>query len=80
MQHSAKRRKTSSSKPKPSKPKAERKEKASNRPVIPIPDAEDDNESNISEQDMELLQDYGTAATFLNDLDRAGISRYVLTI
>jgi nucleolar complex protein 3 len=53
------------------------KEKASDRKTIPIPvqpqNSEDDSE--LSEQDLEFLEEFGGSAVFLNKLDQTGISR-----
>ncbi|KAJ7219237.1 nucleolar complex-associated protein-domain-containing protein [Mycena pura] len=54
------------------KPKV--KEKAADRGFIPIPSAHD-GEVQLSDQDLEVLQEYGGSAAFLNNLDNAGISR-----
>lgn len=59
------------------KPKAKGKEKASNRNTIPIPsqtiNSEDD--SGLSDEDLEFLEEYGGSAAFLHNLDQNGISR-----
>ncbi|KAK0210717.1 nucleolar complex-associated protein-domain-containing protein [Desarmillaria ectypa] len=53
--------------------KAKGKEKAADRLVIPIP--EGDKDSSLSDQDMDLLNGYGSSVAFLGRLDQAGISR-----
>jgi nucleolar complex protein 3 len=59
------------------KPNAKGKETASDRKIIPIPvqpeDFEDD--SALSEQDLEIFEEYGGSVTFLNKLDQNGIAR-----
>lgn len=53
-------------------------EKASDRKTIPIPIVprdDEDEDSALSDQDLELLEEYGDAASFLNRLDQTGISR-----
>ncbi|KAL0571688.1 hypothetical protein V5O48_010275 [Marasmius crinis-equi] len=59
------------------KGKGKGKERAADRDIIPIPNAEDEDqdEANLSEEDLELLKEYGSAAKFLGSLDRKGISR-----
>lgn len=57
-------------------PKAKGKEKAADRGFIPIPQRQDDdNDSELSEEDLELLEEFGQAAGFLTRLDEKGISR-----
>ncbi|KAK0228505.1 nucleolar complex-associated protein-domain-containing protein, partial [Armillaria fumosa] len=53
--------------------KAKGKEKAADRLVIPIPEGDED--SSLSDQDMDLLNGYGNSVAFLGRLDQAGISR-----
>ncbi|KAJ7709940.1 nucleolar complex-associated protein-domain-containing protein [Mycena rosella] len=57
------------------KPKEKGKEKAADRGTIPIPSYDSDGELELSDQDLEVLQEYGGAASFLNALDQTGISR-----
>ncbi|KAJ6547529.1 nucleolar complex-associated protein-domain-containing protein [Mycena capillaripes] len=57
------------------KPKEKGKEKASDRGTIPIPSYASDGELELSDQDLEVLEEYGGAASFLNSLDQTGISR-----
>jgi hypothetical protein len=45
------------------------------RDIIPIPEREDEVE--LSDQDLDVLEEYGNAASFLDKLDRDGISKYV---
>jgi nucleolar complex protein 3 len=57
------------------KPKEKGKEKAADRGTIPIPSYDSDGELELSDQDLDVLQEYGGAASFLNALDQKGISR-----
>ncbi|KAJ6596856.1 nucleolar complex-associated protein-domain-containing protein [Mycena vulgaris] len=57
------------------KPKEKGKEKAADRGTIPIPSYESDGELDLSDQDLDVLEEYGGAASFLNALDQTGISR-----
>ncbi|KAL0946935.1 hypothetical protein HGRIS_013095 [Hohenbuehelia grisea] len=60
------------------KPKEKGKEKAADRGIIPIPSShhDGDDDSNLSDQDQELLNEYGSGAlTFLDNLDQKGILR-----
>ncbi|KAJ7097959.1 nucleolar complex-associated protein-domain-containing protein [Mycena belliarum] len=57
------------------KPKEKGKEKAADRGTIPIPAHDTDGELELSDQDMEVLEEYGGAASFLNALDQQGILR-----
>lgn len=56
-----------------SKPKI----KAADRVIIPIPHQPEDEEedSALSDQDLEVLEAYGGATKFLQQLDQKGISR-----
>lgn len=54
-----------------------KKEKAADRITIPIPNAKDDEDVLLSDQDLGLLGDFGEAAGFLSRLDRTGIMRFV---
>ncbi|KAK0459691.1 nucleolar complex-associated protein-domain-containing protein [Desarmillaria tabescens] len=66
--------KSKSTKHQPTKnTKAKGKEKAADRLVIPIP--EGDQDSSLSDQDVDLLNGYGSSVAFLGRLDEAGISR-----
>lgn len=56
------------------------KERASDKPIIPIPTSLDDNDAPLSDQDLNLLEEYGEAAGFLDSLDHKGIARCVLLI
>ncbi|KAJ7452460.1 nucleolar complex-associated protein-domain-containing protein [Mycena galericulata] len=51
------------------KPKEKGKEKAADRGTIPIPTHDTDGELELSDQDLEVLEEYGGAASFLNALD-----------
>ncbi|KAG5643474.1 hypothetical protein DXG03_000862 [Asterophora parasitica] len=57
------------------KPKEKGKEKAADRGTIPIPTPEDEDDLELSDQDLEVFEEYGGAASFLNALDHKGISR-----
>ncbi|KAL1744529.1 nucleolar complex-associated protein-domain-containing protein [Schizophyllum fasciatum] len=58
------------------KEKAPKKVKASERKTVPLPPtADDDSDGDVSEEDLELLDDYGQAASFLTALDPKAISR-----
>ena len=50
--------------------------KAADRTTIPIPNVDDDDVL-LSDQDLDLLGDFGGAADFLSKLDRTGIMRSV---
>jgi hypothetical protein len=52
-----------------------KKDKAADRGTIPIPSADDDN-VDVSDQDLAVLAEFGGAVNFLNKLDRNGIMRY----
>ncbi|KAG5654528.1 hypothetical protein H0H81_001169 [Sphagnurus paluster] len=57
------------------KPKEKGKEKAADRGIIPIPTLDDREDLELSDQDLEVFEEYGGAASFLNALDHKGISR-----
>lgn len=59
------------------KPKAKGKEKASDRGIIPIPVQTEgsEDESDLEDQDLGILEQYGANAGFLQSLDQTGISR-----
>ncbi|KAJ3546953.1 hypothetical protein NM688_g5457 [Phlebia brevispora] len=57
--------------------KAKGKEKAADRGFVPIP-VRDDEEFELSDGDMQLFEEYGEAASFLNKLDEKGIARQVM--
>lgn len=60
-----------------SKTQATKKEKAADRGFIPIPNLfEDDDNIELSDQDMAVLADFGQAAGFLKKLDHRGLMRY----
>ena len=54
-----------------------KKEKAADRVTIPIPNVNDNEDVLLSDQDLDLLGDFGEAAGFLAKLDRTGIMRSV---
>ena len=56
------------------------KERASNRPTIPIPTSLDDDDAPLSDQDLNLLEEFGEAAGFLDSLDHKGIARWVILV
>ncbi|KAH9946186.1 nucleolar complex-associated protein 3 [Epithele typhae] len=70
-QGASKKRKVAADSGKPAKGK----ERASDRTTIPIPNAEDEGDVELSDDDAGLLEEYGTAASFLQSLDRKGIAR-----
>jgi len=55
--------------------KSRGKQKAADKDTIPIPNADDEEEADISDQDLESFQQFGQSAHFLGILDRKGISR-----
>jgi len=57
--------------------KEPKKEKAADRGIIPIPNLNNDEDTDISDQDIGLLSEFGEAAGFLKSLDRKGIMRCV---
>lgn len=57
------------------KTKDVKKDKAADRGTIPIPSVNDDN-VDVSDQDLTVLAEFGEAVNFLNKLDRNGIMRY----
>jgi hypothetical protein len=61
-----------------SRTKLMRKEKAADRGIIPIPNlAEDDENIELSDQDIALFADFGQAVGFLKKLDHEGLMRYI---
>jgi len=54
------------------------KERASDKPTIPIPASLDDDNAPLSDQDLNLLEEYGEAAGFLGSLGHEGIARCVI--
>ncbi|TFK42615.1 nucleolar complex-associated protein-domain-containing protein [Crucibulum laeve] len=68
--------KFSTQKNKATKDKSKAKvEKAADRGIIPIPSLENQQDVDLSDQDMEVLQEFGQAASFLERLDHKGIMR-----
>lgn len=59
------------------KVKAKGKEKAADRGTIPIPARADDEDLELSDEDMDMLEEYGGAVSFLSHLDEKGITKYV---
>ncbi|THU90726.1 nucleolar complex-associated protein 3 [Dendrothele bispora CBS 962.96] len=72
---SKKRKLGSNTKPSFLEKKYKGKERAADRDTIPIPNADDDEDFDVSDQDLEVFQQYGQAVHFLSYLDREGISR-----
>lgn len=61
-------------KPGPHK-KEKEKEKAAKKVTIAIP-GQDDEDVDLSDQDLDVLEAFGNGASFLKQLDRKGISRW----
>ncbi|KAG6911501.1 hypothetical protein DXG01_014575 [Tephrocybe rancida] len=57
------------------KPKEQGKEKLADRGIIPIPEDDAADDIDLSNQDLEVFEEYGGGASFLGSLDRKGISR-----
>ncbi|KAI0082699.1 nucleolar complex-associated protein 3 [Panus rudis PR-1116 ss-1] len=57
------------------KAKSKGKEKAADREIIPIPSAGDQEDVELSDQDLEFFEEFGGAAGFLTKLDQKGISK-----
>ncbi|KAH9951376.1 nucleolar complex-associated protein 3 [Amylocystis lapponica] len=57
------------------KAKVKGKEKAADRPTIPIPNQVDDEDVELSDEDLDMLEEYGDAVSFLGRLDQKGIAR-----
>ena len=57
--------------------KSKGKDKAADRGFIPIPVRDDQDDSELSDEDLQLLEEYGGAAAFLDTLDEKGITRCV---
>lgn len=72
-QSSSKRRKVAKGASK--HPTAKGKERVSDKPTIPIPTCLNDDDIPLSDQDFNLLEEYGEAAGFLDALDHKGIAR-----
>ena len=53
------------------------KERASDKSTIPIPTCLNDDDTPLSDQDLNLLEEYGEAIGFLDALDHKGIARCV---
>jgi nucleolar complex protein 3 len=64
----------------PKYPTTKGKERASDKPTIPIPTSLDDGDIPLSDQDLNLLEEYGEAAGFLGNLGHKGIARCVVLI
>ena len=70
-----KKRKLSSQPKGASKTSIKSKEKASDKKTILIPSRPDDEDSELSAQDMDFFEEYGGSVNFLKNLDQTGISR-----
>ncbi|KAL4265268.1 Nucleolar complex-associated protein 3 [Pleurotus pulmonarius] len=66
---------TTASKKQNTKGKAKQKEKAPERLLIPIPTQDDDEDTDVPNDDMGVLDEYGDAVMFLDRLDYKGIAR-----
>lgn len=51
------------------------KPKLADRGTIPVPSRDEDDASDISDQDLDMLTEFGHSANFLNALDEKGITR-----
>ncbi|KAI1795955.1 nucleolar complex-associated protein 3 [Ganoderma leucocontextum] len=60
---------------KPAKTKTKGKERAFDRATIPIPTQVNEDDLDLSEDDMGMLEEYGGAVSFLHSLDEKGIAR-----
>ncbi|TBU65922.1 nucleolar complex-associated protein 3 [Dichomitus squalens] len=58
-----------------SKTKTKGKERAFDRPTIPIPNSGGEEDVELSEDDVDMLEEYGGAVSFLRSLDEKGIAR-----
>ena len=56
------------------------KERASDKPTISIPGSLDGDDAPLSDQDLNLLEEFGEAAGFLDSLDHKGIARWVILV
>ncbi|KAI0781022.1 nucleolar complex-associated protein-domain-containing protein [Trametes elegans] len=76
---SKKRKVTEDGKPskinKSSKEKGKGKERAFDKPTIPIPNQGEDEDVELSDEDLDLLEEFGGAVSFLKSLDEKGIAR-----
>lgn len=68
---------TTGSKKQNLKGKAKQKEKAPKRLLIPIPAQDDDQDTDVPNDDLGVLDEYGDAVMFLDRLDYTGIARSV---
>ncbi|KIK08663.1 hypothetical protein K443DRAFT_672195 [Laccaria amethystina LaAM-08-1] len=77
QQPSKKRKVTTSLQPLPKKRLADapRKEKFADRGIIPIPVHENEEDTELSDKDIDVLNEYGNSISFLDKLDRNGILR-----
>ncbi|VDC06574.1 unnamed protein product [Peniophora sp. CBMAI 1063] len=60
---------------KATKEKSKGKDHAYDRPTIEIPQRRDGGDSDLSEEDMEMVDEYGSGLQFLTALDEKGIAR-----
>ncbi|CAL1704830.1 unnamed protein product [Somion occarium] len=69
-------RKVAATRDKPAKKaKGKGKEKAIDKSFIPIPSTHDDDEVNLSDQDLEFFEEFSGGARFLTSLDEKGIAK-----
>lgn len=57
------------------KAKAKGKDKAADRGIIPIPAAREGDDVDLSDEDLDMLEEYGDAVSFLGHLDVKGIAK-----
>ncbi|KAI0374803.1 nucleolar complex-associated protein 3 [Pilatotrama ljubarskyi] len=60
---------------KPAKAKTKGKERAWDKPTIEIPNQGNEDDVELSDEDLDLLEEYGPAVSFLKTLDEKGIAR-----
>jgi hypothetical protein len=65
----------------PAKPaRADRKPRASQRTIIEVPRGNRDSEnSELGDEDLGVIEEFGAGTSFLQTLDEKGISRWVLS-
>lgn len=68
---------TTGSKKQALKSKGKQKEKAPERLLIPIPSQDDDEDTDVPNDDVGVLDEYGDTVMFLDRLDYKGIARSV---
>ena len=57
------------------KVKVKGKDRASDKKIIPIPNAGPEDDVELEDEDVEMLEEYGGAAGFMSHLDKEGIAR-----